>query len=255
MAKKVRRSNECQLASFSLNMISVITPTRRPEGLKLVEKALKRQTFRDFEWIVVAPCEVSIKGFNIDQLLSDPPKKEGNYWTVYAGYNKAVKQSKGELVVSWQDWTYADPDALQRFWDHYQAEPKTLVTGVGNKYTEDTFTVVSWKDPRERGDLGSSYPCYHNDIEWNFCAVPKASIYSVGGFDEYFDKYSSLCGLDVLSRLNFQGGWNFKIDQSIKSYSLEHGRMPNWEESLPFNGPWQEKLREYSQNYVLEYLK
>lgn len=237
-------------------MISVITPTIRPEGLKLVEKALKRQSFRDFEWIVVSPVypgDLVIPGASFTYVI-DPGKNEGDYWSLYKSYNAGVKASQGELIISWQDWTYADPDALQRFWDHYKTEPKTLVTGVGNKYADDTFTVVSWKDPRERTDFGTFYPCYHNDIELNLASLPKEAIYAVGGFDEYFDKYSSLCGLDVLARLNIVGGWDFKIDQSIKSYSLEHGRMPNWEENEPFKGPWQEKLKEYAQNPVLKYL-
>lgn len=234
--------------------ISVICPTVRPEGLKLVEKALKRQTFRDFEFIVSSPAKVKIKGFNIDQLLTDPPKKEGDYWAIYKSYNKCIRHAKGELVVSWQDFTYASPDALQRFWDHYQAEPKTLVTGIGDKYTDDTFTVVSWKDPREKADK-VFYDCRPSEIEWNFCAVPKEAIYAVGGFDEVLDKYSSLCGLDVLDRLNMIGGWKFKIDQTIKSYSLEHGRLPGWEENLPFNGPYRERLIEYSKNPILGYLR
>ncbi len=234
--------------------ISVITPTIRPQGLKLVEKALRRQSFRDYEWIVSAPSNVIVKGFNIDQLLTDPPKNEGDYWAVYKAYNKAVKHAKGELIVSWQDFTYADPDALEKFWSQYKAEPNTLVTGIGNKYTDDTFTVVSWKDPRWKEGFGFR-GCNLNEIEWNFCSVPKKAIYSVGGFDETLDKYSSLCGLDVLARLSIQGGWNFKIDQTNKSYSLEHGRMPNWEENLPFNGPWQQKLIEYRENCILGFLK
>ena len=31
-------------------MISVITPTIRNEGLAIVDKALRRQTYRDIEW-------------------------------------------------------------------------------------------------------------------------------------------------------------------------------------------------------------
>jgi hypothetical protein len=232
--------------------ISVITPTIRPEGLRLVEKALNRQTFKNWEWIVSAPSHIKIKGFEIDQLLTDPPKNEGDYWSVYKSYNKMIRHAKGELIVSIQDHTSFDPDALEKFWINYQADEKSIISGVGNKYTDETFTVISWKDPREKGT--GLNECNHNEIEWNFCAIPKEAIYSVGGFDEELDKYSSLCGLDVLDRLKLQGGWNFKLDQTNKSYSLEHGRMPMWEENLPFNGPYQEKLREYQKNCILPYL-
>lgn len=221
-------------------MISIITPTcRGKEALKLIEKSLNRQTFTDFEWI-------------IQEKEGETP--EGLYWTVYRDYNKATRKSKGQLIVSWQDWTYADPTALERFWTHYQQEPKTIVTAVGNKYADSDWVVETWRDPRMRSDQGTFYPCYYNDIELNLCSIPKEAIYAVGGFDETLDKYSSLCGLDVLDRINMIGGYDFKIDQGIKSYSLEHGRLPKWEENLPFNGPYDERRLSYLANPKLTYL-
>ena len=219
--------------------ISVITPTVRDAGLAMVEKALKRQTFRDFEWIVVRP---------------EGKKPKGLYWTLYRDYNRGVRQSKGELIVSWQDYTHTSPDTLERLWFHYQNEPKTLVGVVGNKYSDDTWRVKTWQDPRENDKFGSFYPCYFNDIEWNLCGVPRKAIYAVGGFDEYLDKYSSLCGLDILTRLNILGGWDFKLDQSIKSFSTEHGRLPDWEKNSPFHGVWVKRMEYYQKHPVLDCL-
>lgn len=220
--------------------ISIITPTVREAGLALVDKALKRQTFRDFEWIVVRP---------------EGKKPDGLYWTLYRDYNRGLRQSIGELIVSWQDYTYVPPDTLQRLWYHYTQEPKTLVGAVGNKYSDETWTNKTWQDPRESNKNGTYHQCYYNDIEWNFCSIPKEAIYVVGGFDEDLDKYSSLCGLDVLARLAIIGGYDFKLDQTIKTYSTEHGRLPNWEENSPFNGVWQRKLEEYQKQPILDYLK
>ena len=219
--------------------ISVITPTVRDAGLALVEKALKRQTFQDFEWIVQKP---------------EGKKPKGLYWQLYRDYNKAVRRSKGELIVSWQDYTYTNPDTLERLWFHHTNEPKTLVGAVGNKYADDTWKVETWRDPRIRSDFGSFYQCYPQDIEWNLCSCPKEAIYAVGGFDEYLDKYSSLCGLDVLARLNVLGGYDFKLDQTIKSFSTEHGRLPDWEKNSPFHGVWQKRLEYYNKHPVLDYL-
>jgi hypothetical protein len=220
-------------------MISVLTPTTRgKEGLRLVEKALRRQTFQDYEWVIVEPKE----------------KPEGLYWTLYRDYNRGIKKCKGDLIVSWQDCTFSDPDTLEKFYFHYQSEPKTVVTAIGNKYKDDTFMAQTWQDPRERKDQGSFYSCYPNDIELNLASFPKKAFYDVGGFDEELDKYSSLCGLDVLTRLAIIGGYDFKIDQTIRSYSTEHGRLENWEENLPFGEPWESKIKEYNNNPVLNYL-
>lgn len=219
-------------------MISVLTPSVRPEGLALVEKALKRQTFRDFEFLVD----------------TETTKNPGDYWGIYKAYNRLVKKAKGDLVVSWQDWTYSDPETLEKFQFHHEQEPKTIVTGVGNKYQDDSWTVTTWQDPRIRTDQGTYYPCYFNDIELNLASFPKEAFYAVGGFDEDLDKWSSLCGLDVLARLNMIGGYDFKLDQTVRSYSLEHGRLPQWEEHSPFHGVWQDKLKEYQKQPVLNYL-
>jgi len=220
-------------------MISVITPSIRPEGLALVEKALKRQTFKDFEWIVDTSSE----------------KNEGDYWGIYKAYNRLLKKCKGELLVTVQDYTFFNPEGLEKFWFHFQQEPKTIVSGVGNKYSDDTWTVKTWQDPRERDDQGTFYQCFYNDIELNYSAWPKEAFYAVGGFDEYLDKYSSLCGLDVLDRLNMIGGWDFKLDQTNKSYSLEHGRLPGWDEFTPFNGAYDKRRQTYVANPKLSYLK
>jgi len=235
-------------------MISVITPSVRHEGLPVVEKALKRQTM-DFEWLIGSPTRP--ENLTIPFIwVKDPPKDKGDYWVLFKSYNALIRECKGELIVSIQDHTFFDPEALEKFWYHYQEEPKTLVTGVGNKYSDETWMTTTWQDPRERTDYGSYYQCSHRDIEFNFCSIPTEAFYAVGGFDEYMDKYSSLCGLDVVERLNAIGGWDFKIDQTNRSYSTEHGRPDGWEENNAIYGPWTERVKFYIENGpVLDYLK
>lgn len=223
--------------------ISVLTCTARPEGIPLVQKALKRQTFKDFEHII----------------QEKTPTKPGNSWSLCADYNLAIKQSKGDLIVSWQDWTFADPTCLEKFWYHFTKEPKTLVTAVGNKYADDTWTVKTWQDPRERSDQGTYYPCYPSDIEANLCSIPRQALYDVGGFDEDMDKWYGLDFFNVAQRIDKFGGYDFKIDQTIKSYSLEHGRLSkdwdknNWMFGDRYNNHIA-KRREEEKYPVLSYL-
>lgn len=235
--------------------ITVITPSVRAQGLICVDKALARQTFDDFEWLVVSPIPfLSLRNDNF-KYICEPEKKEGDYWTVYKAYNAAIKEAQGELIVSIQDYTSFDPDGLEKFWYHYKNNPTAIVSGVGNKYSDDKFTVKTWQDPRENSSQGCFYECFPNDIEWNYCAVPRSAIFDVGGFDEYFDKYSSLCGLDVIMRLDIIGGFKFYLDQTNKTYSLEHGRLPDWESRLPFETAWPQRILDYKQNPVLDYLR
>lgn len=212
-------------------MISVITPTVRPEGLELVKKALKKQTYTDYEWIVVSP---------------EGERSPSDVWTLNKDYNRAIRQSKGDLIVSWQDYTSAPPDTLERFCTHFELEPKTIVTAVGNKYSDDTFSVVTWQDPRIRSDQGTFYPCFWNDIEFNLCAISRSALYDVGGFDESMDTRYGYDGYSVLDRLNRIGGYDFKIDQTIRSYSTEHGRPPKWDENN-----WQHHYAEKSIEYTI----
>ena len=221
--------------------ISVISPTIRKGGLELVTKALKRQTI-GFEWIVGCPFKPETPLPH--KWVEDPPKKKGDYWAIYKNYNAMLREATGDLIVTWQDCTYTNPDTLERFLFHYKRDPKTIVGAVGNKYADEDWQVKIWQDPRQRSDYGSFYEVYFNDIELNLASFPKQAFYDVGGFDEYLDKYSSLCGYDVLDRLNDLGGWNFKLDQSINSFSTEHGRLPEWEENSPWHGAYDKRKRD-----------
>lgn len=236
--------------------ISVITPTVRLKGLDVVAKALRRQTFKDFEWIVTSPEVIGGPLVDGTTYLVDPPKEEGDHWTLNKAYNQAIRQAKGELIISWQDFTYAKPDALERFWGHYQQEPNTLVGAVGGKYTDEEWVVQTWKDPRERDDQGSYYGCYFSDIEWNLASIPKQALYAVGGFDENMDKMYGMDAYSVNDRINLLGGYDFKLDQSIKSYSLEHGRLNGeaWDKHNWNGEPYLEYRKKYLQNPVLSYL-
>ncbi len=237
--------------------ITVLTPTIRRDGLELVRKALRRQTEQDFEWLIGSPFNPRIPEA---RWIEDDFR--GGFWTLNRIYNKMIKQTKAPLLVSWQDYTYATPEALEKFLFHFQQEPKTLVTGVGSKYSDETWTVKTWQDPRERNDMGSYYLCYWNDWEGNFAAVPKQALYDVGGFDEKMDFLGF--GMDwygVLNRINDLGGYDFKIDQTNKSYSLEHGRVggsDRWEKYNLIHGGYvkhREELLKRGKWPVLSYLK
>lgn len=201
------------------NKIVVITPTIRLEGLPLVQKALEEQTFDGFDWFVCSPKEPPKSCW----ATWIPDEFKGGLWTLNRAYNAMIKKADCELLVSWQDFTYAKSDTLERFWKHYEYEPKMLVSALGHKYENDTWKKRTWEDLR-RGGI-----CNPNYVEWNLCSCPKKGLVEIGGFDEEADfLYYGLDGFQVNYRLE-ETGHSFYCDPKIESYSLGHGRVADWD--------------------------
>lgn len=221
-------------------MISIISPTVRPEGLEMVSKSLKRQTNKDFEWIIITPNPDKVVGLDAI-VLQDPPKEEGDYWTFNKAMNNAVEKAKGELIVSIQDYTGFLPEGLAKFWYFFEnGYEKALVSGVGDKYNEAGQRV--WSDPRKRTDQGTFYECYPNDIEFNYCSVPKQAFYEVGGMDEYLDKFAGMDHISLQERLDAVG-YKFYLDQTNESKSLVHDRLPEWDDNHAMHGGYLERKK------------
>jgi len=199
------------------NKIVVITPTIRKEGLAVVEKALARQTFTDFDWLIGSPFQPRLWATWV------PDNFKGGLWTLNRTYNALIRKANAPLIVSWQDFTWARPITLQRFWDHYEYEPKMLVSALGHKYLDATWRKKIWEDLRKPGK------CNPSDVEWNLCSCPKLGLEEIGGFDEEADfLYYGLDGYQVNHRLA-ELGYQFYCDQKIKSFSLGHGRVSDWD--------------------------
>ena len=217
----------------------MITPTARSKSLDLVRKSLNKQTFEDFEWIVISPNDISI---DADKVLKDPDKNEGDYWSFNKAMNHAIRNAEGDLIVSVQDFTGFDPDGLEKFWFYFtNGYDKALISGVGDKFDEEGNKV--WIDPRHTTQYGTFYECYYNDIEFNYCSVPKKAFYDVGGFDEYLDKYAGMDHISVQERLN-DIGYKFYLDQTNNSRSIVHGRLDKWDDNHAMHGGYQDRKKE-----------
>jgi hypothetical protein len=235
--------------------VSILTPTIRLQGLKLVEVALKNQDMQDYEWIVGSkeyPKNIDIP------FLWVKDDFEVKVSTLNRIYNRMIERAQAPLIISWQDYTHTKADTLQRFLTHYEHEPRVLVGAVGNKYATvyPEVGAMVWKDPRERSDQGTYYSTGFENIEWNLCSCPKKALFDIGGFDEELDNYYGMDGYSVGERINMLNRYDFTLDQSIKSYSLVHGRPVDWEEKGAIHGPYEIRQQYYSQNGpVLPYLK
>lgn len=234
--------------------ISVITPSVRPEGLKVIRKCLSRQDFTDFEWVVVMPEELwpQLK-VSPNVLLTDPPKREGDFWSLCKAWNLAYSQANGQLVVNIQDWVWMPPNTLSAFWSHFVASPRAIVTAIGNQYEKfdergEPENIV-WQDPRKRDDQGSFYKCEHSDVEMTVCSIPKQALVDCGGIDEEYDKGPGLQEKEMILRMMVLG-YEPYIDQSIEYKALYHPRLTS---------DWDQKYKDITQplykRHVAELLK
>jgi hypothetical protein len=216
--------------------VTVISPSVRPEGLHQVRRSLKRQTLDNWQWIIISPLDLK----DDDALvLKDPPKEKGDYWSFNKAINKAIKHAEGELIVSVQDYTEFKPDGLEKFWFYFKnGYDKAMISGVGDKY--DIEGMKMWEDPRKREDMGTFYECFPNDVEFNYCSVPKKAFYEVGGFDEYLDKFAGMDHISFQERLD-DIGYKFYLDQTNESHSLYHPRLPEWDERHAMHGGYKDR--------------
>jgi hypothetical protein len=127
-------------------------------------RGLDKQTFKDFEWIVLHGRKNGVPDFN-------------------KSMNDMIRQSKGELIVSLQDYIEPPEDGLQQFWDAYQKYGKALYTAPMGRKKDDGEMVWDWRTHRDWDDCGYS----RWEIDWG--AIPRAILYEVGGFDEDFDAH------------------------------------------------------------------
>ena|SRR3990167_3085381 len=206
--------------------ISIITPSIRPNALEMVYKSLQRQTFKDFEWIVIGNDEVGKLNMPF-AFVKEPPKKDGDYYSLNKAYNAGFSRARGSLLVSLQDGIWLPPDTLNNFWEHYKANPNACVGAIGHQYDRienGKPEHMVWKDPRHRTDFGSFYEIRPIDIEFTLCSIPRSAVLRVGGIDEVFDKYAALSEKEMCIRID-RLDYTFWLDQTIEYRAVKHPRL------------------------------
>lgn len=237
-------------------MISIVTPSVRAEGLEVVKKCLNKQTFTDYEWIVVSPFE-----YKEVVWIPEPEKRPLDHYNLNKAWNLAFKKAKGDLIVSIVDMTWFPADTLERFWTHYQNNPIACVGGVGHQYAEmkdGKPETLYWQDPRIRQDQGTFYEVNPIDLELCCTSLPKKGIFEAGGMDEEWDKYAAISEKELCVRMGVLG-YKFYLDQSIEYRALWHPRLtPEWDERYKQGSQyWKQCIDEINsgKRLKLEYLK
>jgi hypothetical protein len=208
--------------------ISIVTPSVRKENLEIIDKCLKRQSFKDWEWLVGSP-----EDYGYGTWVKDPPKKEGDFYGLNKCWNEMFRVVEGELIVSIQDGIWFAPDMLQKFWDHYVADPKACIGAIGHQYSDvinGKPENLVWQDPRARTDQGSFHEVYYVDLEYSVCSIPKQAILDVGGLKTEWDKYAALSEKEMNARM-VKAGYKMYLDQSQIYRAIHHERLSSdWDD-------------------------
>lgn len=223
-------------------MISVVTPCVRPENLDIILKCLQRQRVGvEWEWIIIGPEPVEEwhdKHFNQQSFpmlyIKEPERHEGDYYGLNKAWNAGFKYASGDLIISIQDGMWFPPDMLEKFWNHYLADPKACVGAIGHQYSDIVNGKPEnqvWQDPRARTDQGSFHEIYPNDLEFSVCSFPRQAVLEAGGIDEEYDKFAAISEKELALRMNALGYKQY-LDQSIEYRAIKHPRLNDrWEEA------------------------
>jgi glycosyltransferase involved in cell wall biosynthesis len=148
-------------------LFTVFTPTfNRKELLPRVYNSLKKQTYRNFEWVVIDDGSTD----GTDELIKQW-QKEADFEIIYQwqpnqgkhfAYNAVAKIARGELFTSIDSDDEVTPNNLERlkfYWDNFTDEEKRTVGGISFPCLDQHGKLVGNKFPNdyEISDLMEMY--------------------------------------------------------------------------------------------------
>lgn len=209
-------------------MISVLTPSIRPQFLDLTQSVLEDQTFTDFEWIV----EVGLRNCG---------------FTLPSDMNKMLRRAKGDRIVILQDCIRILPNALEKI----NALSNDMWTFPVGQAREGETPEWDWRNTTNGELLGPHY------WETDFGCAPRKAFFDVGGYDEEFNKGWSWDNVEIARRM-YRAGYKAYCTTQIRGVSMRHDEII----SHPFRTSREsnEKRAEESKyrcdrgDYVLDYL-
>ncbi len=183
-------------------LFTVCTPTfNRASLLQRAYDSLARQTFQDFEWIVVDDGSTDNTREMVENLARQQRLRVRYFWKSNGGkhtaLNLAVREARGALftVVDSDDWF--EPRALERMkghWDQIPLEERVRFKGVCGLFAYESGQVV--------GDKFPSDVMVADDLDLLLC-------YQVGGDKIGFTR------IEVMREFPFPENVNGPVEQSF----------------------------------------
>ena len=174
-------------------MISIITPSIRPQYLDITQRTLEAQTFKDFEWLV--DVGLHTEGFTL-------PK----------AFNRLIRAAKGDTIVILQDCISIPEDALERI-SHLPLEKKAY-----------TFPVVIEGRKDWRSHSFGVRQLTPNQWEIDFAVAPRDMFYDVGGFDEAFCDGWGWDNVELGWRAG-AAGYDFLSSDATHGDAIDHDKL------------------------------
>jgi hypothetical protein len=200
-------------------------------------KCFQRQTFKDFEIVLVDGLYEQRKNyvFPPDLKVKHVPHHPNHrlwldlkYWAVCEAFNTGIIHSDGEQVIFMTDGIVFDAALLQNYHDWFQKGyfPLCGFRGIDHYNYPDFDIEVDW-----RGDLDSrlKWMVKHEvdtmlpaPREWFFglSSVPLKAALEVNGYDERFDGCKGLEDMDMGIRLNMLYPAKFVLDRKMVIINL-----------------------------------
>lgn len=166
-------------------LFTVFTPTyNRAHTLPRLYESIKKQTFRDFEWLIVDDGSTD----GTEELVRAWQKENNDFPIIYiwqpnqhkkVAFNRAVREARGKYFVPIDSDDELLPDALEKFlymWNTIPAEKQSNFAWVMGLCLDDNGKVVGDPFPKEPLDTsfidyffyykvkGEKFACFKTEI-------------------------------------------------------------------------------------------
>lgn len=212
--------------------VTVLTVTKRGGWASVAIESLERQTFKDFNWVIVyEPGEIlyedtkQLSESNLDiTLVQAPAKKRPS--NLNASDNAGLRACTGKYVMFFQDLIILESDCLEKFVK--LAKPDLFLTSLTkNPEGDEEDPRYTWQDEVRE--------CYPQEWEENVALAPLKAFKELGGYDEEYDNGWAWNNCNVAERAEILG-YRFLLDETNRPQLINHTKEPVLHPEIPPNG-------------------
>lgn len=173
-------------------VFTIFTPTyNRGQTLHRVYDSLCRQTYRDFEWLIVDDGSTDGTRGLVERWAAKSPflvryVAQANRGK-HVAFNRGVELARGELFVSLDSDDELTPHALERFkwhWDQIPLEARASFTGVTGLCVDQDGKLYGTRFPRDVLDSDSREIRYVHKVKGEKCGFNRTDVLRLHRFDE-----------------------------------------------------------------------